>query len=76
MRRDVRVVDGLIESALEQAQLEGIRGAAVTPFLLRALDRTSDGELVQTNVALVEGNADLAARIAVADAASPAPDVG
>ena len=62
------VVDGLIETALDEAARTGLRGREVTPFLLARLAELSDGEVVRTNVALVEANARLAARIAVADA--------
>lgn len=62
-------VDRWIDAALGEAEGRRIRGRAVTPFLLAALAEASGGRLVDTNVALVEANARLAARCAVADAA-------
>jgi pseudouridine-5'-phosphate glycosidase len=62
----IEAVDGLIDDAIAAAERAGIRGAGVTPFLLRALDDSTDGAVVETNVALVEANARLAARISAA----------
>ena len=63
---DPEQVEGLIQDALARADRDGVRGAAVTPYLLAALDRASGGDVVDTNVALVRHNARLAARLAVA----------
>lgn len=55
-----------IERALEEADAEGISAKAVTPWLLgRILDLT-EGRSLRANIALVENNARLAARIALA----------
>lgn len=62
-------VERLMGEALEEAARAGIRGRDLTPFLLSALDHSSGGDVVRTNIALIEANARLAARIAVADAA-------
>jgi len=51
---------------LEAAELAGIRGKNVTPFLLEEVGRTSRGKTLETNIALLIANARLAARIAVA----------
>lgn len=69
LAQDPEVVNGHIEDALEQAERAGVVGRDVTPFLLATLARVSEGGVVETNVALVEQNAELAARIAVAEAA-------
>jgi len=58
-------VDTWIREALEEAKLAGIRGKEVTPFLLESLARSSHGRTLETNLALLEENARLAARIAV-----------
>jgi pseudouridine-5'-phosphate glycosidase len=58
-----------IDEALDACAREGITGRDVTPFLLRALDAASGGDVVETNIALVEANAELAAEIAVEDRA-------
>ena len=59
-------VDALVERALEEAADEGISGAQLTPFVLRVLDRLSGGRTRACNRALLEANARLAARLAVA----------
>jgi len=59
-------VESLISDALRAAAAAGIRGKAVTPFLLSQLVRNSGGKTVETNIALLVANARLAASIAVA----------
>ncbi|MCD1643181.1 pseudouridine-5'-phosphate glycosidase [Aurantimonas coralicida] len=59
-------VDGWIAQALADAEAEGITGKAVTPFLLARIFTLSGGRSLEANIALVEANARLAARIAVA----------
>ena len=44
----------------------GVRGAAVTPFVLRHVAEASDGRALRTNIGLIVANADAAARVAVA----------
>lgn len=60
--------DRLLQAALADAAAAGVRGAALTPFLLDRLHRTTAGDSLAANVALVLGNAELAGRIAVAAA--------
>jgi pseudouridine-5'-phosphate glycosidase len=55
-----------IAEALRRAEAEGIAGKAVTPFLLASIFEITEGRSLATNIALVENNARLAARIAVA----------
>jgi pseudouridine-5'-phosphate glycosidase len=59
-------VESLISSAVAAAERAGIRGKAVTPFLLEQVARNSGGKTLQTNIALLVANARLAANIAVA----------
>ena len=63
------VVDAAVEQALARAREEGVRGAAVTPFLLAAVEKETDGRSLATNLALLQANSRLAAEIAVALAA-------
>ncbi|NNK48368.1 MAG: pseudouridine-5'-phosphate glycosidase [Gemmatimonadetes bacterium] len=58
-------VDRWIELALVEAVEAGIRGKDVTPFLLESVSRISRGRTLATNLALLESNARLAARIAL-----------
>jgi len=55
-----------ITSALADADATGLRGAAVTPFVLGRLAAATQGRSVPANLALAEHNAGVAARIAVA----------
>jgi pseudouridine-5'-phosphate glycosidase len=54
----------LIEAAIAQARDQGIRGKALTPFLLQAILDATAGASLEANVALVRNNARLAAEIA------------
>ncbi len=57
---------GFIEAAQRAANESGVSGKAVTPFLLQKILELSEGASLKTNIALVENNARLAARIAKA----------
>ncbi len=59
-------VEGWLAQALGEATEQGITGKTVTPYLLGQLARLSHGRTVETNVAVLEGNAKLAAKIAIA----------
>jgi pseudouridine-5'-phosphate glycosidase len=63
---DRAVVEAAIERALNRAVKEGVHGPAVTPFLLAALARETEGESVRANVALLRQNARIAAQVAAA----------
>ena len=53
-----------IERALDEADAAGVRGKAVTPWVLARLVSLTDGRTLDANAALVVANAGLAARIA------------
>lgn len=55
-----------IARALDNADRDKIIGKAVTPYLLQSIFELTDGRSLETNIALVENNARLAAEIAVA----------
>jgi pseudouridine-5'-phosphate glycosidase len=61
---------GFIAAAQAEADEKRISGKAVTPFLLQRIFELTEGRSLATNIALVENNARLAARIAVAMAGS------
>ena len=58
--------DHAVAHALEEAGTLGISGAALTPFLLARVAEITDGGSLRANRALLENNAAVAARIAVA----------
>jgi pseudouridine-5'-phosphate glycosidase len=61
--------DTALADALLAAAAEGVVGAAVTPFVLGRIAAATDGASIPANLALVENNARLAARLAVEQAA-------
>jgi pseudouridylate synthase len=58
--------DRAIRTALSDAERRGIRGRAVTPFLLDRMHAVTGGESVRANLALLRNNARVAAALAVA----------
>jgi pseudouridine-5'-phosphate glycosidase len=63
---DPAVHDRVLADALAAAERDGVRGAALTPYLLDRLHRGTGGASLAANIALVLANAALAGRIAVA----------
>jgi len=59
-------MEGYIRQALVNADEKGIAGKAVTPFLLSDIYYLTEGRSLTTNISLVENNARLAAKIAMA----------
>jgi pseudouridine-5'-phosphate glycosidase len=59
-------VEGAIVQARQEASEQGIRGQALTPFLLARMKELTGGESLRANLALLLNNAKLAAQIAVA----------
>jgi pseudouridine-5'-phosphate glycosidase len=59
-------VETWLDLANADAARQGIRGGAVTPFLLGRMAELSDGRTLRTNIGLIVNNARMAARLAVA----------
>jgi pseudouridine-5'-phosphate glycosidase len=59
-------MDDAIAQALAEAEAQGIRGKAMTPFLLARVSALTGEASLRANLALLENNARVAARIAVA----------
>lgn len=55
-----------IASALAEAERQGVRGKAVTPFLLSELAKRTGGKSLKANLALLTNNARFAGELAVA----------
>src|SRR5688572_22388062 len=68
---DPALHERVIDDALAAAAQAGVRGKAVTPFVLDHLHRASQGATLAVNVRLVLRNAELAGRIAAALAGVP-----
>jgi pseudouridine-5'-phosphate glycosidase len=53
-----------LETALSDAERQGVRGRSVTPFLLERLRALSEGDSVRANLVLLTSNARVAAQLA------------
>jgi pseudouridylate synthase len=60
---DPEVLSGALEAALLAAAEAGVRGKAVSPFLLDRIQQVTGGASVGVNLDIARGNIDLAARI-------------
>ena len=60
------VVEGYIVEALNAANANGIIGKEITPFILKHIADHTQGESLESNIALIKNNAKVAAQIAVA----------
>ncbi|HEY3881720.1 MAG TPA: pseudouridine-5'-phosphate glycosidase, partial [Trebonia sp.] len=63
---DPELHDRVLAEALAAAETAGIRGKAVTPFLLDHMRRATDGASVLVNLEVARGNITLAGQIAAA----------
>lgn len=57
-------VESWIEQAIAESETKGIKGQAVSPFLLKRVSELSGGKSLQANLALLKNNARIAAQIA------------
>lgn len=57
-------IDAAIAQALADAEREGVRGKAATPFLLKRVNELTGGDSLASNIQLVLNNARLAAALA------------
>lgn len=57
-------IEAIIQQAVQEAEKDSIHGAAVTPYLLDRVASLSGGASLETNLALLQSNTRLAARIA------------
>jgi pseudouridylate synthase len=65
---DSAEVDGAIAEAVEAAEREGVRGNAITKFLMRAIDRATAGRSAAANTAVLVSTAEVGGRLAAAHA--------
>ena len=61
-----REVQRAIDRALAEAEAKRVKGADVTPFLLKRIRELSGGASLEANLALVRNNAEIGADVAVA----------
>jgi pseudouridine-5'-phosphate glycosidase len=62
---DPDVMQGAITEAMKEAEEKGVRGKAITPFLLAKIEQLTGGKSLEANIRLVLNNARLAGEIAV-----------
>jgi len=62
---DHKMIDDVIDSALDMAKQKGIKGKATTPFLLATIKDLTGGESLASNLQLAYNNARVASMIAV-----------
>ncbi|MFW5892934.1 MAG: pseudouridine-5'-phosphate glycosidase [Bacillota bacterium] len=63
---DKETIDAAIAQALRNAKEDGVTGKDMTPYLLAAIEKITEGESLKANLALVYNNASLAAKAAKA----------
>ena len=63
---DRRETEAEIARALQAAERQGVRGAALTPFLLGQVSEATGGRSLAANLSLLRANARVAAQIALA----------
>ena len=66
LQLDPGVLDAALRAALTVAAEQGIRGKAVSPFLLDRIQQVTGGASVEVNLAIARGNIELAGQIASA----------
>jgi pseudouridylate synthase len=66
LQLDPGVLDDALGEALALAADQGIRGKAVSPFLLDHIQQVTGGASVEVNLAIARGNIELAGQIATA----------
>jgi len=69
LQLDPGVLDDALGEALTLAAEQGIRGKAVSPFLLDRIQQVTGGASVEVNLTIARGNIELAGQIATAWAA-------
>lgn len=57
-------LEKILEASLAAAAEQGIKGKNLTPFLLSQMSERSGGKTLEANIALLENNATVAARVA------------
>ncbi|XP_041474979.1 pseudouridine-metabolizing bifunctional protein C1861.05-like isoform X1 [Lytechinus variegatus] len=62
---DGEMIEGAIQTALSEANNEGIGGKEVTPFILSRVNALTQGKSLEANIALVKNNAKVGSKIAL-----------
>ncbi|MBS4750451.1 pseudouridine-5-phosphate glycosidase [Granulicatella sp. zg-ZJ] len=62
---DPEYINGIIASAVKEAEEKGIVGKDITPFLLGKIVELTDGKSLEANIKLVKNNAKIGTQLAV-----------
>lgn len=62
---DGELIEGAIQTAMSEADDEGIEGKEVTPFILSRVNTLTQGKSLTANIALVKNNAKVGSEIAL-----------
>jgi pseudouridylate synthase len=65
---DSAEVDAALARAIADADKDGVRGGALTKYLMRAVERTTEGRSARANMSVLVSTAEVAGRLAVAHA--------
>ncbi|KAK3535667.1 hypothetical protein QTP70_019733 [Hemibagrus guttatus] len=57
-------IEDVIQAAVTEARLKGIRGRDVTPFILHRVNELTEGQSLRANIALIHNNARVGSQIA------------
>ncbi len=60
-----RLIDRIVDAAIEECNRQGIRGKEITPFLLSEIVRQTDGKSLAANISLAKNNVAVGAKIAL-----------
>ncbi|XP_026285696.1 uncharacterized protein LOC113211521 isoform X1 [Frankliniella occidentalis] len=58
-------MEDIIKNAVQEANQKGIKGKDITPYILSHVAKSTEGRSLSTNVALIQNNAAVGAKIAV-----------
>ena len=62
---DEKFITKVIDDAISEAKVKGIKGKETTPFLLSKIKEITGGDSLESNIQLVYNNAKVAALVAV-----------
>lgn len=62
---DYDAIEQVIQETIQEAEAQNISGKDVTPFVLERIQQKTNGQSLETNIALAFYNAEVAAKIAV-----------
>ncbi|GAA3747390.1 pseudouridine-5'-phosphate glycosidase [Salinactinospora qingdaonensis] len=65
---DREQAEAAIEEAMLLAEKDGVRGNAITKYLMRAVDKATDGRTAEANMAVLVSTAEVGGRLAAAHA--------